>query len=118
MKRTFFTEGARAPSGAQRPGCRRGDRYAEGCREYPYLKKIIGFVVFGFLVSKILGFLVSRIFGFLVSKILGFLVSKILGFLVSRILGFLVSEIQEPLMFLKDVLSILPNYHFMFFDKY
>ena len=30
----------RAPSGAQRPGCRGGSRYVEGCRGFPYLNII------------------------------------------------------------------------------
>ena len=34
----------------------------------PLLEKFLGFVVFGFLVSKILGFLVSKFLGFKMSK--------------------------------------------------
>ena len=57
------------------------------------------------------GFLGFLFFGFLV---VGFLISRIIGFLVSEFLGFLVSKIQNPLMCLKDILSIIPKSHFMF----
>ena len=33
-----------------KPGCRGGGRYVEGCYGFPYLKKFIGFFVYWFLV--------------------------------------------------------------------
>ena len=75
-------------------GCTGGSRYVEGCWGFPYLRKLIGFLVVGFLVSWFLGFVVCWFLGFLVSRFLGFfnlLVSWCLGFLVSWFLGFLVS---------------------------
>ena len=32
-------------------GCKCGSRYVEGCWGFPYLKKFLGFLVFGLLVS-------------------------------------------------------------------
>ena len=82
-----------APPGAQRPGCRGGSRYVAGCRGFPCVKKLCGFVVSWFLVSW---FVVSWFIGFLVSWSLGFLVSWLfvfLGFFVG--FGFLVSWFQR-----------------------
>ena len=74
-----FPGSPRAPSGAQRPGCRGGSRYVEGCQGFPYLKS--------FLVSWFLGF---WFLGFLVSWLLGFLVYWCLGVLVLWFCGFMV----------------------------
>ena len=63
------------------------NEYVEGCWGFPYLK-----------IKKFLGFLVSRILGFLVSE---FLVFK---------------DSPNPLMFVKDICSVLPNVHFMFLE--
>ena len=93
--------------GAQRPGCRGGSRYVEGCRGFPYLKKCIGFLVSWLLASWFIGFLVCWFLGFLVSWFLGFRGSWFLGF-----------KIQKSFNVSKDILSILPNVHFMFFDRY
>ena len=48
----------------------------------------------------------------MVATFLGFLVSLFQSFLVSLSQGF-----KNPLMFLKDIGSIVPNYHFMFFGR-
>ena len=56
---------------------------------------------------------VSWFLDFWVPRILGFLVS---GFKDSWLPGF--KDSKNPLMFLKDIWSILPNFDFMLFDRY
>ena len=92
--------------------------HVEGCWGFPYMNKLIGFLiscffgflVYGFLVSTFLGFLVSNLLGFLVSWFQSFLVSWILGFLVSKFLGLLVPTCQSS----KD----LPDAHSIFSRRY
>ena len=72
---------------------------------------MIGFLASWFLVSWFQGLLVSWFIGFL---FLGF------EFIDLWFLGFKVSEFQgfkNPSMLLKDIGSILPNFHFMFLSK-
>ena len=62
------------PGGTQLPrvvGCRGGSRYVEGCWGLPHLKikMLLGFLVFGFSVSKLLGFKVIWFLGFNISKL-------------------------------------------------
>ena len=70
---------------------------------------VVGFLVVDFLVSWFQRFLVSKILGFRVSWFRKLLVS---WFLVFKAFGCLVSKVRR----FND--HILPNFHFMRFDRY
>ena len=79
--------------------CRDGSRYVEGCWGFHYLeikKRFLGCSVSWFLVYWFQSFLVSKLIVFKVSWSLGFRISKFQRF-------------NDP---------ILPNFHFMLFDRY
>ena len=92
----------------------------------PFLEhtKNLGFLFvcwFGVLVSWFQGFLVSGfgVYWLLGCWFLGFylLLSWFLGLKVAWFLRF--KDSKKPLMFSKDIWSILPNVHFtLFFDRY
>ena len=67
----------------------------------------------GFFVSCFFGLLVA---GFLVSWFLGFRDSWFLGFKDSWSLGF--RDSRNPLMFFKNIGTILQNFNFMLSGKY
>ena len=70
----------------------------------------LGFLVFGFLVSKLIGFLFYWFQSVLVPRLLGFKASKFIGFKASKIQNKFYNVF-------KGIGSVLPNCHFMFVGR-